>query len=80
VGKAPELIGKVNTTIQALFNNCYITGNFATNLAESWMHIHSKLDGGKKINRIQSGFWQGRLAGAGFRCNMGPSCGPGIRS
>jgi len=48
VGKAPELIGKINT-IQALFNNCYFTGNFTTNLAESWMHIRSKFDGGKQI-------------------------------
>jgi len=56
VGKAPELIGKVNTTIQLLLNH-YITGNFTTNLAESWMHIRSKFDGGKQISRIQSGSW-----------------------
>ena len=40
------------------------------------MHIRSKFDGGKQINRIQSGSWQGRCAGAGLRCNMGPSWGP----
>ena len=40
------------------------------------MHIRSKFDGGKQINRIQSGSWQARCAGAGLRCNMGPSWGP----
>ena len=27
-----------------------LLGNFTTNLAESWMHIHMKFDGGKVIN------------------------------
>lgn len=40
------------------------------------MHIRSKFDGGKQINRIQSGSWEGRCAGAGLRCNLGPSWGP----
>ena len=40
------------------------------------MHILSKLDGGQQIIRVQSGSWQGRCAGAGLRCNMGPSWGP----
>jgi len=34
------------------------------------MHIWSRFDGGKQINRIQSGSLQGRCAGAGLRCNM----------
>ena len=29
--------------------------NVTTNLAESWMHVRSKFDGGKVINRSQSG-------------------------
>ena len=40
------------------------------------MHIRLKFDGGKQINRVQSGSWQGRCAGAGLRCNLGPSWGP----
>lgn len=36
-----------------------LMGNFTTNLAESWMHIRSKFDGGKVINRSQSGSWHG---------------------
>lgn len=39
------------------------------------MHIRSKFDGGKQINRIQSGSWQNRCAGAGLRQNLGPSWG-----
>ena len=30
---------------------CFFAGNFTTNLAESWMHIRSKFDGGKQINQ-----------------------------
>lgn len=40
------------------------------------MHIHCKFDGGKQINRVQSGSWQGRCAGAGLRQNLGPNWGP----
>ena len=40
------------------------------------MHIRSKFDGGKQINRSQSGSWQGRCAGAGLRCNEGAGWGP----
>lgn len=54
----------------------FVKGNFTTNLVESWMHIRCKFDGGKQVNRIQGGSWQARCAGAGLRCNMGPSWGP----
>ena len=40
------------------------------------MHIRCKFDGGKQINRVQGGSWRARCAGAGLRCNMGPSWGP----
>ena len=56
----------------------YLAGNFTTNLAESWMHIRSKFDGGKQINRSQSGSWQGRCAGAGLRQVLGPAWGPEV--
>ena len=46
------------------------TGNFTTNLAEGYMHIRSKFDGGKQINRSQSGFWEARCAGAALRVKM----------
>ncbi len=51
-------------------------GNFTTNLAESWMHVLTKFEGGKVINRSQSGSWEARCAGAGLRANEGPEWGP----
>ena len=45
-----------------VYNACMliILGNFTTNLAESYMSVRAKFDGGKQINRSQSGSWQGR--------------------
>ena len=40
------------------------------------MHIRSKFDGGKQVNRSQSGSWEGRCAGAALRVNEGPAWGP----
>ena len=54
----------------------YYIGNFTTNLAEGWMHIRSKFDGGKQVNRSQGGGWKGRCAGAALRQNLGPDWGP----
>ena len=54
----------------------YFVGNCTTNLAECWMHIRTKFDGGKQINRSQRGSWEGRCAGAGLRLNEGPKWGP----
>ena len=53
-----------------------LLGNFTTNLAESWMHIRSKFDGGKVINRSQSGLWQYRCMGAGLQQNLGKTWRP----
>ena len=51
--------------------------NVKTNLAESWMHMRSKYDGGKVINRSQSGSWEHRCMGAGLQQNEGKEWGPG---
>ena len=40
------------------------------------MHVRSKFDGGKQINRSQAGSWNGCCAGAGLRCNKGAAWGP----
>lgn len=47
-----------------------------THLAECWMHIRAKFDGGKQINRSQRGSWNARCAGAALRYNEGPTWGP----
>ena len=54
----------------------HFVGNCTTNLAECWMHIRTKFDGGKQINRSQRGSWAGRCRGAGLRLNEGPMWGP----
>ena len=53
-----------------------LIGNETTNLAESWMHIRSKFDEGKVINRSQCGSWVHRCMGAGLRQNLGREWGP----
>ena len=40
------------------------------------MHIRSKFDGGKQINRSQSGSWEARCTGTALRVNEGPEWGP----
>ena len=53
-----------------------LIGNFTTNLAEGWMQVRSKFDGGKVINRSQSGSWEHRCHGAALQQNLGRSWGP----
>ena len=53
-----------------------LIGNFTTNLAESWMHIQTKFDEGKVINRSQSGSFEHWCMGAGLQMNLGPIWGP----
>ena len=48
-----------------------LIGNFTTNLAESWMAIRSKFDGGKVINRCGRGSWHTRCFGGALRKNLG---------
>ena len=55
-----------------------LLGNETTNLAECWMHIRSKFDGGKVINRSQSGSWEYRCMGAGLQQNLGKEWGPTV--
>ncbi len=58
-----------------------LVDNVTTNLAESWMHLRSKFDGGKVVNRSQSGLWEHRCMGAGLgystilERNGDPICG-----
>ena len=56
-----------------------LIGNFTTNLAECWMHMGTKFDGGKVINRSQSGSFEHHCMGADLRMNLGPNWGPTTR-
>ena len=53
-----------------------LLGNVTTNLAESWMNVRTKFDGGKVVNRSQSGSWEHRCMGAGLRQNIGRDWSP----
>ena len=57
-----------------------LLGNFTSNLAECWMAIRAKFDGGKQINRVQKGAWNARSMGAGLRFNYGPNWSPRVWS
>ena len=48
-------------------------GNCITDLAECWMHIHTKFDEGKQINWSQHGSWEGQSS---LHLNEGPVWGP----
>ena len=66
--------GRLVTKVAQLINN------ETTNMAESWMHVRSKFDGGKVINRSQSGSWEHRCMGAGLQHNLGKEWGPNMWS
>lgn len=49
-----------------------LISNSTSNIAESFMNIRCKFDGGKFFNRIQRGSFQHRTYGAGLRFQLGP--------
>lgn len=73
----PKMMVDIQTALSRLVAKAsQLIGNFTTNLAESWMHICTKFDGGKVINRSQRVSFQHRCTGAGLRLNIGPMWGP----
>ena len=72
----PKLYHDIQTVLSRLVVKAnQLVSNETTNLAEAWMHIRSKFDGGKVINRSQSGSWEHRCMGAGLQQNMGKKWG-----
>ncbi len=53
-------------------NAASLVTNSTSNLAECFMGIRCKFDGGKVFNRIQRGSFQYRSYGAGLRFQLGP--------
>ena len=49
-----------------------LINNSTTNLAENWMHIRTKFDGGKVHNICNRGSWHARCYGGALRMNKGP--------
>ncbi len=72
----PKLYHDIQVQLSRLIGKAeQLIGNVTTNLAESWTHIRTKFDGGKVINRCQSGAWEHRCMGAGLRQNIGREWG-----
>ena len=72
----PHLYHDVQAALSSLDGKAeQLLGNCTTNLAECWMHIRTKYDGGKVINRSQSGSWEHRSMGAALQQNMGREWG-----
>lgn len=55
-----------------------LIGNTTTNIAESWMHIRCKFDGGKIHNLCNRGSWHARCYGGALRMNYGPQWSPNV--
>lgn len=74
-----NLIRDVKVLLMRLANKAEkLIGNFTTNLAESWMGVRSKFDGGKVKNRCQRGSWHFRCFGAALRNNFGIDWAPKV--
>lgn len=72
----PKLLHDIQVILSRLIGKAsQLIDNATTNLAECWMHIRTKFDGGKVINRSQSGSWEHRCMGAGLRQNGGRTWG-----
>ena len=73
----PQLMHDIQVLVSRLVGKArQLIKNFTTNLAENWMQIRCKFDGGKVINRSQSGSWEHRCTGAGLQKNLGKCWGP----
>ena len=72
----PQMMHDIQALVSRLVEKSrQLIRNFKTNLAEGWMQIRCKFDGGKVVNRSQSGSWEHRCAGAGLQQNLGRSWG-----
>ena len=62
-----KLLYEIQAVLSRLVGKAHqLLGDSTTNLAKCWMHIRTKFDGGKVINRSQSGSWQHKCMGAGL--------------
>ena len=75
----PQMMHEIQVAISRLVSKAHqLIHNFTTNLAENWMHVRCKFDGGKVVNRSQSGSWEHRCYGAGLEQNLGKCWSPHI--
>ena len=76
--KARQLLGKKCTCIRLLMTlfGEQVTLPLTYTVAEGYINVRSKFDGGKQINRSQREAWKGRCGAAGLKINEGPAWGP----
>ncbi|XP_060568496.1 uncharacterized protein LOC132727107 [Ruditapes philippinarum] len=55
-----------------------LIGNFTSNLAESWMSIKCKFEGGKMFNKCFRGSFYARCYGGALRSLLGPAWSPQV--
>ena len=73
----PQMMHDIQVLVSRLVSKAgQLIHNFTTNLAENWMHIRCKFDGGKVVNRSQSGSWEHRCYGAGLQQILGKHWAP----
>ena len=72
-----QLLHDIQVCVSKLVAKAHqLIGNFTTNMAEGWMNIRCKFDGGKLYNRSQSGSFEFSCMGAGLQQNFGLDWGP----
>ena len=55
----PKMMTDIQIAVSRLIGKAsQLLGNFTTNLAETWMYMRMKFDGGKVINRSLSGSFE----------------------
>ncbi|XP_050390274.1 uncharacterized protein LOC126809647 [Patella vulgata] len=74
-----EIIDDVRPILQRVASkSSRLLGNFTTNLAEAWMNVRAKFDGGKFFNRCQRCSWHARCYGGALRQNLGVAWSPTV--
>ena len=67
----PNLLFEIERAGDRLVNKAaQLVSNRTTNLSECFMSIRAKMDGGKQINRIQSGSFEHRCMAAGLSMTL----------
>ena len=75
----PKIIKDVSIILNRVASKSErLIGNFTTNLAECWMHIRTKFDGGKMYNHCNRGSWHTRCYAGALRVNEGPKWSPAV--
>ena len=70
----PNLLFEVERAGDRLVNKAaQLISNQTTNLTECFMSVRAKMDGGKQINRVQSGSFEHRCMAAGLSLTLGPT-------